>query len=65
MRTLLKRTSEAEMKTAGLEFGCQRYGVGRNTMRKVAEDAEAVIKIGRRWLFNVAKVDEYMDNLSA
>lgn len=67
MRALLNRQNsmETEIKTGGVEYGCQRYGIGKNTMRKLAEEAGAVVKIGRRWLFNVAKVDEYMDNLSA
>lgn len=59
-----KVSEETEVKTGGVDFGCQRYGVGRNTMRKIADDAGAVVKIGRRWLFNVSKVDRYMDSLS-
>ena len=65
MKALLERqvVKEDDIKTAGVEYGCQRYGVGRNTLRKLAEDADAVVKVGRRWLFNVSKVDKLMDEL--
>ena len=33
-------------------------------MRKIAEDAGAVVRIGKSYLINVSKVDEYMDSLS-
>lgn len=53
-----------EIRTAGIEEACARYGLGRVTMRKVAEDAGAVIRLGRRYLVNIAKVDLYMDAIS-
>ena len=36
-------------------------GVGRNTANKVGKDAGAIIHIGRRKLFNVKKVQDYLD----
>ena len=33
-------------------------------MRRVAEDAGAVVRIGRRYLVNFSKVDQYMDAIS-
>lgn len=36
-------------------------GVGRNTADKIGKDAGAVIHIGRRKLFNVSKVQAYLD----
>lgn len=50
-----------DVKTGRIEQACQRYGVGRNTMRKIAEDANAVVRIGRNYLIDFPKVDEYMD----
>lgn len=38
--------------------------IGRNNAYKIAEDANAVISIGRRKLFNVKKVQAYMDSIS-
>lgn len=39
-------------------------GVGRNTAYQIGEDAGAVIRIGRRKLYNVKKVQEYIDGIS-
>lgn len=39
-------------------------GVGRNTADKIGKDAGAVIHIGRRKLFNVSKIQKYLDNIS-
>lgn len=39
--------SVAEAKTGTLECAGARYGFGRNKMRAIAEDAGAVIKIGK------------------
>lgn len=56
--------NEPEAKTGKIEQACQRYGLGKNTMRKVAEEAAAVIRIGKSYLINYTKVDAYMDSLS-
>ena len=53
-----------EIKTGRLDQACIRYSIGQNTMRQVAEDAGAVIRIGKRDLINFTKVDAYMDSLS-
>lgn len=39
-------------------------GVGKTTAIRVGKEAKAVIKIGRRTLYNVAKVQAYMEGLS-
>lgn len=54
----------AEARTGGLEEACARYGLGKASMRKVAEDAGAVIRIGKRYLVNFVKVDSYMNSIS-
>ena len=65
MQMRKKNASElAEAKTGGIEEACARYGLGKASMRKVAEDAGAVIRIGKRYLVNYSKVDCYMNSLS-
>ena len=56
--------NEPEAKTGKLEQACLRYGLGKNSMRRVADDAGAVIKIGKSYLINYTKVDAYMDSIS-
>lgn len=38
--------------------------IGKNTAAEIGEKAGAVIRIGRRKLYNVKKIQEYMDGLS-
>lgn len=58
------KTREPELHTGKIEQACMRYGLGKNSMRKVAEEAEAVIRVGRSYLINFSKVDAFMDSLS-
>ena len=37
----------------------ERYNLGVNSINKVAEEAAAVIRIGRRKLYLLEKMDEY------
>lgn len=65
MKSRLVRTELGiDVKTGRIEQACQRYGVGRNTMRQIAKDADAVVRIGRNYLIDFPKVDKYMDALS-
>ena len=57
-------THEGTVKTIGLPEACTRYGLGKHSMRKVAEDAGAVVRIGKRYLVNIQRVDLYMDSIS-
>ena len=59
----IERT-EPETRTGRIEQACNRYGVGKNTMRMLAKEANAVVRIGRTYLINYAKVDAYVDSLS-
>lgn len=52
------------IKTGRIDEACARYGLGRNTMRRVAADAGAVIRIGTCVLFNFTKLDAYFDSIS-
>ena len=63
MRALAKK-QDIEQKTGTLEQAGMRYGFGRNSMRKIAEDAGAIIKIGKSVRVNFTIVDKYMDALS-
>ena len=58
------RKEMPEIKTGKIEQAWARYGLGRNTMRKVAGEAGAEIKIGKCYLINFSKVDAYMDSLA-
>ena len=57
--------AEIDIRTGGIDEACARDGLGRASMRRVAEDAGAIIRIGRRLLINFARVDDYMDGMSA
>ena len=63
-----KRTMNNESKTAvkagRIEQACARYGLGKNTMRKIASEAGAELKIGKCYLINFSKMDAYIDNLT-
>lgn len=63
MRELTKSNS-VEQKSGTLEQAGLRYGFGRNSMRKVAEDAGAIIKIGKSVRVNFTVMDKYIDALS-
>lgn len=63
MRALTK-SNEFEQKTGTLEQAGLRYGFGRNRMRTIAEDAGAIIKIGKSVRVNFTILDKYMDSLS-
>ena len=63
VKEMMKRETLG-VKTIKIEPACMRYGVGKNTMRKIAEDAGAVVRIGKSYLIKGSKVDMYMDALS-
>ena len=66
VKKVKKRECErtTEMRTGRIEDAMRRYGVGRDTMRKIARAAAAEIRVGRSYLINYSKVDAYMDSLS-
>ena len=51
--------------TGRIHDACLRYGVGVSTMRRLAAEANAVIRIGRIYLVNYEKMDDYMKSISA
>ena len=64
MRKRIENNSVAEVKTGTLECAGARYGFGRNKIRIIAEDAGAIIKIGKSVRVNFTILDRYMDTLS-
>ena len=63
-RTTVHNGGKDAVKTIGLPEACARYGLGKHSMRRVAEDAGAVVRIGKRYLVNIQRVDLYMDSIS-
>ena len=61
---LERNTMGVEVRTGRIDQACARYGVGRNTMRSIAEQAGAVRRIGRNYLIDFKVVDKYLDSLS-
>ena len=53
-----------QMKCGRIDDGCKRYGFGRTTMRRVGEDAGAIIRLGKSVLYNFTKIDKYLDSIS-
>ena len=41
-----------------------RYRIGRNAFRKLAEEANAVVMLGRSRRSNVTIIDSYLDSIS-
>lgn len=62
---MLKRTQyvEKEIKLGRITDACQRYSLGKSSMRKIAEEAGAVVRIGRCYLIDFTKMDNYIDEL--
>ncbi len=60
---LERNTMGVEVKTGRIDQACARYGVGRNTMRSIAEQAGAVRRIGKNYLIDFGDVDNFMDSL--
>lgn len=62
------KTTESETKekiTVDINTLASMLCIGRNSAYEVGKQAGAVIKVGRRTLFNVSKVKAYMDEISA
>lgn len=65
MRERIKQVFTAEqMKSGSLQEACNRYGVGKANMRRIAEDAHAIIRIGKSVIVNYSLIDKYLDSIS-
>lgn len=63
MSTQRKRV-EMEHKTGRSPEGQERYGVGKSTLRKIAEEAGAVIHFGKTTIYHFGKIDDYLEGLA-
>lgn len=52
------------IKLADVDQACARYSIGRNTMRELAEQAGAVVRIKRLWKVNIPVMDAYFDSIT-
>ncbi len=52
-----RNTTGAEKRFLSLPEACDRYSLGRSTMRCYAESVKAVCKVGRRVLIDMEAVD--------
>lgn len=55
--------STPDIKTGRIRQAMARYSLGRNTVRSLAQDAGAVVKVGRVCLYDFEKMDAYIDDL--
>lgn len=53
-----------QMKSGTIDTACKRYDFGKTTMRRVGEDANAIIRIGKSVFYNFTKIDTYLDSIS-
>lgn len=63
----MRRTSEHETdRKITVDIGTLQsmLCVGRNTATQIGIDAGAVLHIGRRTLYNVSKIEKYLDTLT-
>lgn len=56
--------SNDQQRTGDIESACLRYGLGRASIEKIGADAKAIIRIGRRKIYNFQKMDAYMNTIS-
>lgn len=55
----------SEPKIIPLERGCkERWPMGRKKLQQLAEDAGAIIRIGRLIYVNVSIMDRYFDDIT-
>lgn len=65
MRAKPKREITPEQMVSGnVETSCKRYDLGKNTMRKIGEDAHAIIRIGKNVYYYFPKIDKYLESIS-
>lgn len=55
---------EKSTKTGYVSDACQRYGVGRRALMATACEAKAVIKLGKRYLINYDRMDQFLNDKS-
>ena len=63
-RTVDERVRLDEMKALNREQLADYLSIGTQNATKIAEEAEAIIRVGKRVLFNRSLIDEYIDEIS-
>lgn len=64
MQNRINKATSKEAFSGGMAEAQGRYGYGQATIRKIAEDAGAVIRIGRTVRYNFSKMDRYLEGKS-
>ena len=64
MRKIKIETPEMEPLAISQEQAKARYNMGTYMIDKVAGDAKAIVRIGRRKVYLVGKVDDYINKLA-
>lgn len=63
-RNVSEELNPKAMKCMDIKQLALYLNIGTATARKLGEDAEAVIRIGKRVLFNRSLIDDYVDSIS-
>lgn len=58
------RQTGQEVRTGRIQEAMARYSLGKETMRRTAAAAGAMIKIGNVCLYDFQKIDRYMEALA-
>ena len=64
MRKIKIETPEMEPLAISQEQAQARYNMGTYMIDKVAGDAKAIVRIGRRKVYLVGKLDDYINKLA-
>ena len=64
MRKIKIKTQEMEPLAISQEQAKARYNMGTYMIDKVAGDAKAIVRIGRRKVYLVGKLDDYINKLA-
>ena len=64
MRQIKIETPEMEPLAISQEQAKARYNMGTYMIDKVAGDAKAIVRIGRRKVYLVGKLDDYINKLA-
>lgn len=64
MRKIKIETPEIEPLAISQEQAKARYNMGTYMIDKVAGDAKAIVRIGRRKVYLVGKLDDYINKLA-
>lgn len=62
MRALEVVPADVGVKTGTINQAKTRYNIGRDSVMELAENARAIVHIGRRVLINFPKLDQYIDD---